>query len=192
MPAVNTKHVRSLARQKGLSLSHLARTAGISRQMLHNLLRPGFNPLVGSLQQLGVALGVDPLELLETSPMAPAGRPSLESTLKATLGGDARAFEMLPALLVNSKAQVKLPDELDVPTAWQLLGAAAQMAYDLTDEVSLKRLAAFCASNAGVHNGFFFGLPLVSLQRLMEQTPEPMKKHRIFGAFSMEDFRRHL
>lgn len=192
MLAVNAQHIRSLARQRNMPLSHLARAAGISRQMLYNLLEPGFNPVPKSLHQLATALGVEPLELLESSSLAPAGKPSLAETLQAALAGDARAFEMLPALLLQGKVRPGLPDELDVPEAWQLLAAAAQTAFTLTGDAAMEQLAANGATRAKRHTGFFFGLPLVSLQRLVEQTPEPMKKHRVFGTFSTEDFRRHL
>ncbi|WP_200191660.1 NBR1-Ig-like domain-containing protein [Halorhodospira abdelmalekii] len=58
-------YIRRLARQQGLALSELARRAGMSRQALYGIWKPGHHPSVGTLIRIARVLEVHPLGLLQ-------------------------------------------------------------------------------------------------------------------------------
>lgn len=192
MLAVNAALVRSTANDRGMTLSKLARTAGISRQALHNLLRPGFNPVVQSVHQVSAALGLDLTDMLQPSGLAGDHAASFLQTLRSAMQGDSRAFELLPALLELAPAASGDLADCDDPLAHQLLAAASDIGFAVTGKKHMHARAGFHADKARRHAGFFFGVPLMSIQRAVELTPAPMKKHGVFGAFTLDDFRRHL
>ncbi len=58
-------YVRQCARAQSLSLSEVARRAGLSRQSLYNICHIRASPNLGTIIHLADALGVHPLQLLK-------------------------------------------------------------------------------------------------------------------------------
>jgi len=66
------------------------------------------------------------------------------------------------------------------------------MADALAPSRRLRNLAGAHGRRTDPHHAFFFSADLMDPERLVRMTPEPLRKHRVFGAFSIDDFARHL
>lgn len=64
-------YIRTLARERGLNIAEVARRAGMSRQALYGIWKPGHYPSMGTIINLSRVLGVHPLSLLQQ--IFPAG-----------------------------------------------------------------------------------------------------------------------
>lgn len=70
-------NIRRMRVQQGISQEHLAVDAGVDRTYVSRLERELENPTIGVLERLGVALGVDIVDLL----VVPADRKASQQTL---------------------------------------------------------------------------------------------------------------
>jgi transcriptional regulator with XRE-family HTH domain len=178
--------------QLNLSVKDLAALTGLSRQTIHALLRPGFRPLVPSVDTVALALGIEASLLLEVASAVTADIPGARQLLDRAVAGDARSFELLPALLATSHP---IPSAMILEsrdTHLQLARAAAEVANTLAPSPPLEALANLTRTSGRCFHGFFFGADLMSPERIVQLTPEPLRKHLVFGAFAMADFARHL
>ncbi len=106
--------------------------------------------------------------------------------------GDARAFELLPAgVLDMAEKDLFALDAQDGP-APQLLAAAGQVAKSISDKPWLDSFIRLHAVNIMPGAAFFFGADLIDAQRLVSLTPAPMQQHRVFGVYDMDSFSRHV
>ena len=192
MNVLNTDLLRGRMAELDLRVTDVAALTGLSRQTIHTILKPGFDPIVQSVAVLSSALGLDLRDLLRGPGRQGRGESTIQELLDRSALGDARAFELLPAVLVST---VPLPVSLLLegqPVHRQLGRAAAEVANLLSPCGPLRRLAALKESESRGCHGFFFGLDLMTPARIVQATPEPLSKHLVFGAFSIADFARHL
>jgi transcriptional regulator with XRE-family HTH domain len=187
---VDVQRIRTLAAARGLGPSLLANRAGLSRQGLHRLLHGGHRPLANGLESLASALGVDALSLLCSSEAKASDWERIRPLLEAAAGGDPRAFEELPAAIDRPKKPAGLPETL-TPVQHQILAAAGELTAALWPRRWLPGFVAEHASQVPPTQAFLFGGEMIGLQRLDDATPEPMRRHRVFGAFRLADFARH-
>ena len=188
---VDTAAIRSLMKNQGLDMSALARRAGLSRQALYRFLKPDFTPLGDGFLAMTAALGVSPLCLLRDDEPRARDSQRIASLLQDAAHDDARAFEVLPANLLSAlETGLHLPPL--VPPAYQLLAAAAEVARHLSGDQRLDPLIALHRAEVEPNLAFFFGARAMSAERIIAMTPEPMQRHLVFGAFALDDFRRHL
>jgi transcriptional regulator with XRE-family HTH domain len=173
-----------------LGLSGLADRAGLSRQGLHRLLRPGHRPLAAGLEAVSAALDVDALGLLYSAGAKESDWENLRPLLEAAEGGNPRAFEELPATLDLPARPAELPAELP-PVQHQLLAAAADLAAALWPRPWLPGFVSEQAGRVPAGQAFLFDLKMTGLERLAAATPEPMRRQRVFGVFELSDFARH-
>lgn len=178
--------LRARLRRDGRDVTAVAREAGLSRQAIYRMLDPSWDPLPAGFRAVARVLGVDPVALLSgASGIAVA---EAVATLREAAGGDARAFERLPV-------QLSRPD---VATAtWQaafgeveqrLVLAAAAMAAVVWPGRRMAAWVAVRAPTLSPSTAFFFGVPGMPPERVVEATPEPMKRLNVFGAFSARRF----
>jgi transcriptional regulator with XRE-family HTH domain len=187
---VDHERVRELSAARGLSLTALAQRAGLSRQGLHRLLRQDAGVLPRGLEAVAEALGVDALSLLRSGERGEALWDRLAPLLRTAAQGAPRAFEELPALLRLPAAPRDIPASL--PQAeHQLLAAAGEMAQALWPRRWLPAFVARQAERVAPGQAFLFGLEMMTMERLASATPAPMRRQRVFGAFTLEDFARH-
>jgi transcriptional regulator with XRE-family HTH domain len=64
--AIVAENVRSLAKQKGMTLDGLADFAGVSRRQLYNLLAGKHDVTLGWLEKVAEALDVEPTGLMKS------------------------------------------------------------------------------------------------------------------------------
>jgi len=174
-----------------MTVAALARAAGISRQSLHHILRPGYSPINESLVSVADALGVSALCLLQEEDEGDPQLEELVSLLDAAAMRNARAFEMIPATLLGLKSiaagRLDVPD----PRKHQLLAAAAEVAASVAPSSRMESFIEHHASLVDPGTAIFFGAGLMDPERIVAGTPEPMKKHLVFGVFDLADFTRH-
>ena len=185
--------LQELMESRQLSVLDLAERTGLSRQAIYKMLQTDFDPLSQGVRKVARAIEVDPTDLLprEDDPTAQIAE-VLALVHRAAAEKDARAFEVLPAALAaldpTSLARLHSKSDLEM----RLLAAAAAMAAELTSNDNLGRLAESWGQTEDPYQGFFFGGPLADVERSVASTPEPLCRHRVFGSFSTDLFRRHL
>lgn len=198
--------IRKKMSELGLSVVELAKQTGMSRQTVHSLLREGFRPLVPSAEALSEVLGLQPNELLARRPLPSPGE-DVHLLLSRAVAGDPRAFELLPGAVCDA-GSVLFRGRLEwTGLAARVLAAAIDVAETILARASGKasgtrRLAAQLrktSTRLSRQNGkseigqpFFFGRGLLTEERIRQSTPEPMRRHDVFGAFQMDDFKRHM
>jgi transcriptional regulator with XRE-family HTH domain len=187
---LDAERVRALARARGLDMTGLARSAGLSRQGLHRLLRQKAGILSRGIESLAEALEVDALALLRSPSREATGWERLRPLVESAAGGSARAFEELPARFDLPAVPRDVPPVL-APHAHQVLAAAAEVAHVLWPRRWQPGFAARQAERVPAGQLFAFGLGMMSLERLEAETPAPMRRQRVLGAFALEDFARH-
>jgi hypothetical protein len=117
----------------------------------------------------------------------------MEELLVAATAGDSRAFELLPARFVRDQARARAAAlGLEDPVPRRLAAAASEMAWALSPSARLRALTDLLARPLPPHHALFFGADSMSPELIVQATPEPLKKHGVFGAFSAEDFARHM
>jgi len=178
--------------QLGLGVKDLALAAGLSRQTVHALLRPGFRPLLPSVDAVAAVLGLDPAGMLRRSDDGASLDLSVGGLLSLSAAGNPRAFELLPARLISGEGTHMDYAGVEGCLYHQLLAAAAEMASSLVPSSHVSSMIPVHAHRVEPHRAFFFGRGLMSPDRIVQVTPEPLKKHQVFGAFSIDDFARHL
>ncbi len=178
--------LRARLRRDGRDVTAVAREAGLSRQAIYRMLDPSWDPLPAGFRAVARVLGVDPVALLSgASGIAVA---EAVATLREAAGGDARAFERLPM-------QLSRPD---VATAtWQAAFGEVEQRLVLAAAAAAaavwpgRRMAAWVAVRAPTlspSSAFFFGVPGLPPERVVEATPESMKRLNVFGVFSLRQF----
>ncbi len=191
MVSVNATRLRMHLQAKGMTISGLARAAGITRQAVHQMLRPGYRPLSLGVETVARALEVDPLDILYEECAEARRRREVEDLVTRAAAGDARAFEVLPAtLLLTQGEEIESLHARDA-TSHQILAAAAEVAGTLSRRPWMERFIRGHASRVVKGQAFFFGTGLIGMERLMSLTPSPMRRHRVYGAFEMKAFARH-
>lgn len=171
----------------------LARRAGVSRQTVYNFLRPDYDPISPGLRKIAKALDLDPVELLPLEDDAGKSAARLLDLLRSAAGRkDSRAFEVLPALVAGVEVSTLSCLHPATDAEVRVLGAAAAMAAEMTGNTALSGFAAALRRREDPHSAIFFGRLAVDPVRTIERTPEPLRAHRVFGAFDVDLFRRHL
>ena len=123
---VNTERAHQLMQARGMDISGLARTSGLSRQGVYRLLSKDYHPLGRGLQAMAAALGVSPLTLLADSADDAGGAEILQLVAQAAQG-EPRAFELLPASLHQATPAALSRLEPLSPLQHQLLAAAVAL-----------------------------------------------------------------
>jgi transcriptional regulator with XRE-family HTH domain len=176
---------------QGLDVTSLARRCGLSRQGLYRILRADYRPLGKGFQSLARSLGVSPISLLEDHGDEADSSEVIE-LLDQSAAAEPRAFELLPAALHRiCRGSAFDLGELP-PLHHRLVAAAAEVASALTSSSPLRACARRHARRCESGQAFFFASRFMSPDRIVTDTPEPMKKHLVFGAFEMSSFARHL
>lgn len=204
MVTLDSVVVRTRMTELGLTVMDVAQVLGVSRQTVHTLLRGDFRPLVQSVEELSTALGLSLNRILVAVPSQ-----ALEAVnwlVERSLEGDARSFEVLPSEVFAAAPFVFVRKPHHVPAVPRLLVAATEVArtivadsgqYSPRDRARLSRqisilLRTFPVVPEESSEAFFFGSDLMTEDRIRQSTPEPMALHRVFGAFHLDDFRRHF
>ena len=192
MTTVDAKKLRRYTKLRGLSISDLAAEAGLSRQAVYQMMRPGYRPLSSGLESVAKVLELDAIDLLARLDSRHDRLEAVVNTVEASASGDPRAFETLPACILDlgSRNHSGLNDML-MP-APQLLSAAGQIALHLTGMSWLERFISRQSAWTRPELVFFFGTELMDASRIVRLTPEPMAAHRVFGVFEMDAFARHV
>lgn len=191
MNALDVQKIRKAMRAKHMSVTDLARETGVSRQMLHRLLQPDYRPLAQSVVAIAGVLGLEPGDMLDQGDRGGL-QTAFSDLLRKARDGNPRAFELLPAHMARDpNAGQRLGEDADA-TTHLLLAAAAAVADALHPRRDLVRAVSLHARHAGSGQAFFFRSKFMTPERAIEQTPDPMRRHNVFGAFDMEGFRRHL
>lgn len=190
MSTVDTEKIRALMAARGLDVTSLAAFAGMSRQGLHRMLRPGYEPLPRGFVSLADALGVTPESLLTTS--GEKRGENIYSLLEQAAAGEPRAFEVLPVMLAGLPARTRDGFTFHRSLDHQLIAAAGEVAAGLQKSPSLSRFVGWHAAKCDHGRAFFFSHRLMNFERIMAVTPLAMKKHLVFGAFNSDDFERHF
>ena len=175
---------------QGLTPTTLAKRAGLSRQALYRMLDPGYDPFPAGFRAVAVALGVFPEQLIES----PKTR-RVEETLalaRDAAGGDARAFEVLPAALhALCPRERSALDEVPDPER-RLLAAAADVLLGMKEDDGLRAWTSAQAEGLSENRAFFFGGEWMDPERLIATTPSVLAKRRVYGAFDLASFARHV
>ncbi len=181
--------VRELLRREGRDVASVAREAGLSRQAVYRMLDPAWDPFSAGFRAVARALGVDPVALLVEG--SDAGLGQATATLREAARGDARAFELLPSLVTPVSA-ARLAVAAASEPEQRVLVAAALVAQAIRPHDTLGAWIEGQMPTLSPTAAFFFGATWMSPERLVAATPEPMKRARVFGAYSLDDFSRHL
>lgn len=176
---------------RGLDLSDLATRADLSRQGLYRLLRPEYRPFSRGFQSVADALGVSALSLVQETNPPDASWDRITALLEESARGEARAFEVLPSQLMGAPRRLAPPPKSFTLLHNQLLAAAGEIATSLARRSGLKKWVLRHASHTEPGRSFFFAADLMSPERIVATTPEPMQRHLVFGSFDMKDFERH-
>lgn len=185
--------LQEIMRNRHVGVVALAHQAGVSRQTVHGLLRPEYDPISPGVRKVARALQVDPRDLLprEDDPSALVAK-ILDVLQAAAERKESRAFEVLPALLAEVDPSLLPTLRPSSDTEMRVLGAAAAMAAELTGKPHLLSLAEALLRLEDPHQALFFGRLAVDPMATIERTPGPLRPHRVFGAFDEDLFRRHL
>lgn len=207
MIEINKEVIRNRMAERNIGVTELARLTGLSRQTIHSVLKTGFRPVVPSAEALCEILELEPREAFQVQINANS---EIMDLLSQALRGDARAFELLPARIAAS-ASLPYTEDLAAlgPLALNVLAAAADLAGELPDDVaggSKRKKVTHSKNSQKLHlfaqklsassiiggTAFFFGLGLMTPERIVKSTPLAMQRHNVFGAFEIKDFKRHL
>ena len=191
MSMLDKGRIRSRMSELGFNMTRLASAAGLSRQSVYAILRPGYRPVATGVEALAVALGVEPLDLLRRDE-SDSGVVETAAWIRQSATGDPRAFEVLPAALLMTRPENLNSLALDTPVEHQLAACAADIAIALSGVRTLAAFAQRHSSMAEPNRAFFFGLAGMTPERIVQQTPAPMQRHLVFGAFDMLSFQRHF
>lgn len=191
MATVDTEKIKTLMAAKGFDVTSLAASAGLSRQGLHRLLRPDYEPFPRGFVSLANALGVTPQSILVTEE-GKGNKENVYSLLELSAKGEPRAFELLPIAL--SRLSMRALRGLDVRQSLehQLLAAAGEVANGARSTRILENFVHQHASECQTGRAFFFTYQMMDVERIIAVTPPAMKKHLVFGGFNEEDFERHF
>jgi transcriptional regulator with XRE-family HTH domain len=178
-------------RLRGMSISDLAAEAGLSRQAVYQMMKSGYRPVSSGLESVARVLDLDAVDLLCKTDKTQDRIEAVVGTVEAAAAGDPRAFETLPACILDlgSRNLTGLND-LSRPIP-QLLAAAGQVALHLAGLRWLERFISRQSAWTPPELAFFFGSELMDTARIVRLTPEPMAAHRVFGVFDMDAFARH-
>lgn len=185
--------LQEVMKDSGVGVAELARKAGVSRQTVYNLLQPDFDPISPGVRKVARALQVDPRDLLPREDDLSIRAAKILDVLRAAARRkESRAFEVLPALLAeadpDSVSSIRPSTDAEV----RVLGAALAMAAGLTGKPHLDSLAEALLRLEDPHQALFFGKLSLDPVTIIERTPDPLRPHRVFGAFTEDLFRRHL
>ena len=191
MTTVNTEKIRELMTARGLDVTGLARTAGLSRQGLYRFLHPGYEPFTRGFIAVARALEVTP-ESLITSNTGMDAHENVLLLLEQAVDGEPRAFELIPATLARlTRSGLKsLADQSEV--RHRLLAAAGELSNQFSPNRRIEEFVGLHSSQYKQGQAFFFSHRLMDAERILADTPRAMRKHLVFGAFNIEDFERHL
>ncbi len=185
--------LQEVMKDKDIGVAEVARMAGVSRQAIYNLMQPGYDPISPGIRKVAAALKVDPLDLIPRQDDVAAQTARILDILRsAAARKESRAFEVLPALLAETDPDFLASIRPSGDTEVRVLGAALAMAAELTGKAQLRSLAEAFLRLEDPHQAIFFGKLLVDPVTIIEQTPKPLRAHRVFGAFTEDLFRRHL
>jgi DNA-binding phage protein len=191
--AVDTETLRALMAARGLDVSALAKSAGLSRQALYRFLDPAPRPFSRGFMAVAGALDVSPAALVLDSGVCEVPWREVSGLAREAAKGEPRAFELLPACLSRAAAGGVGAEETLSPLEHQLVGAAAEVAVALVRHKHVLRdVAAAHGSQTEPGRAFFFAADLMTPERIVAATPGAMACHLVFGVFSMADFKRHL
>ena len=184
---VDTEKIKALFRSKKLNVRGLTSRANLSRQGYYDMLKSDYQPFSKGIAAIARVLGVSPLDLLKE---AESSASEIKKILAKAEKGDARSFEILPAtLFALAIKDEQVPGML--PLQYRLFAAASEIVYVTTGQKKYKRLASkYTPGKNG--RAFFFGADMMDASRILQKTPEPMRKHDVFGVFELEDFQRHF
>jgi len=181
---------REVLNERSLSVSALAARTGLSRQAIHHMLRPDYDPIPQGFREMARALGVTPRDLLgdERGEVADA-RLLLADAAK----GDARAFELLPAALLGLGQDGR--EELTPmdPHARQLAAAAGEIAWTAKapDDDALRSWIDSLSATRSAGQAFVFGGAAPLTPQAVADTPDALRRHGVYGRFALADFLRH-
>jgi len=188
---LDSERIRAALKRKRMSMTALATEAGVSRQALHRLMRPGFRPLPDSVVNVARVLDMEPADMLKATGEC-RKRQELEMLLNKAKAGDARAFELLPAHLSRDPDIGRdFPTSNDA-TTHLLLAAAAAVAMVLRPGRRIKAAISYHSERAGTGRAYVFPSRFLPPELVVQRTPKPMRERNVFGAFDLGDFQRHL
>ena len=191
MATVDTDKIKALMVAKGFDVTSLAASAGLSRQGLHRLLRPDYEPFPRGFVSLANALGVTPESILVTGE-GKGNKEDVYSLLELSAKGEPRAFELLPAALSRLSTRALWGLDVRQSLEQQLLAATGELANCVRPTRNLANFVRRHASECVPGRAFFFSHKMMDVERIMAVTPAAMKKHLVFGGFNEEDFERHF
>ena len=191
MTTVNTDKIRELMAAKGMDVTGLARTAGLSRQGLYRFLRPGYEPFTRGFIAMAKALEITPMSLIATNTGMDAHERVLP-LLEQAVDGEPRAFELMPATLarLTRSGLRSLADQSEV--RHRLLAAAGELSHQFSPNRHIEEFVGLHSSLCKQGQAFFFSHRLMDAERILADTPLAMRKHFVFGAFNIDDFERHF
>ncbi|MBN2802323.1 MAG: helix-turn-helix transcriptional regulator [Deltaproteobacteria bacterium] len=184
---LNQKKIKELIKINGYNVRSLALQANLSRQGYYDMFKSDYQPVSKGLYAVAEVLGVSPIDLLTESDNTLR---ELNQLLHNAAQGDARNFEVLPAI-IYSAVKKSIPVNGTNTINNRILAAAAQIAYSITNKKKLQLLATKLEQQER-RNAFFFGSDLMELTHIIQMTPVPMAKHNVFGVFELKDFERHF
>ena len=192
MTVVDAGKMKRYARLRGMSVSDLAAEAGLSRQAVYQMMKPGYRPVSSGLESVAGVLGLDAVDLLCRTDRQQDHVEAVVATARAAAAGDPRAFETLPACILDLGSRHH-SDLNDMPRPLpRLLAAAGQVALHLKGLKWLERFVSMQSSWTSPELAFFFGSELMDTSRIVGLTPEPMAVHKVFGVFELGAFSRHI
>ncbi len=183
---IDKQKVEALMQQGDFNASSLIVASGLSRQGFYDMFKADYQPVARGVVALAGVLGVNPLELLAG---VDERATELRTLLQQSENGDARSFEVLPAVLRASDLAEASRVALTT-TQRRLLSAASQIAFAISRQSTFRSLADTCMPDDG--SAFFFGRRYMSAEQIISRTPRPMKERGVYGAFDLGDFRRHM
>ncbi len=192
MTVVDSSKIKRYARLRGMSISDLASEAGLSRQAIYQMMKPGYQPVRSGLESVADVLELAAVDLLHRTDTRQDSIDAVVDTVETAASGDPRAFETLPACILDLRSrQYGDLDDMPAPLP-QLLAAAGQVALHLTGRKWLERFVARQSAWTRPELAFFYGGELMDVSRIVMLTPEPMAAHKVFGVFEMDAFARHV
>lgn len=175
-----------------MSISDLANEAGLSRQAIYQMMKPGYQPVRSGLESVAGVLDLAAVDLLDRTDTRQDSIEAVVDAVEAAGAGDPRAFETLPACILELGSRHH-SDLNDMPAPLpQLLAAAGQVALQLTGRKWLERFVSRQSSWTRPELAFFYGAELMDASRIVRLTPQPMAAHKVFGVFEMAAFARHV
>jgi len=156
---------------------------------MYRMLDPLWDPFSPGFRAVANALRVDPVQLVDA---AVSGElVESEGALRQATAGDARAFEILPAMLhgLSSADRDRLSPCGDAER--RVLGAAGVIAAEIWRDQDWKARGEALIGILGSAGAFFFGRQWMDPERIVAATPDAMRSANVYGAFDLSDFARH-